>query len=233
MKIVTGREAVLAAAGDTPYPRLYTGGDGEITGYLGDGVLAWTGPWAGGAALGDGERAAALFGQLRTTGWVHLPRVPRDVVSRHLTFTECDDWEYLWTATPPPALPGEERVVPLADDDAPAVNALLDEALPGSTTRPGDARARRWYGIREADRLIACGVDRSNGGVGYLAGLAVAGDRRGRGLGAALTAALTRRLLSGYPFVSLAVYADNTPAVRLYRRLGFTATLSRTSVRLA
>lgn len=187
-------------------------------------------PGVGGAALGDGERAAALFGELGTTGWVHLPRVSRDVASRHLKFTECDDWEYLWTAALPPALPGEERVVALGDDAAPAVNALLDEALPASTTRPGDARARRWYGIWEGDRLVACGVDRSNGGVGYLAALAVAGDRRGRGLGAALTAGMARRLLRGYAFVSLAVYAENTTAIRLYRRLGFTEALSRTSV---
>ncbi|MGC4770910.1 GNAT family N-acetyltransferase [Micromonospora sp. DT44] len=65
-----------------------------------------------------------------------------------------------------------------------------------------------------------------------MAGLTVAPDQRGRGLGAALTAGMTRALLSRHDTVALGVYPDNVGAVRLYRRLGFTGTLSRTSIRL-
>ena len=53
--------------------------------------------------------------------------------------------------------------------------------------------------------LLACGADRS------------------RGLGAALTAGMTRALFGRYDVVALGVHPDNVGAIRLYRRLGFTA----------
>jgi predicted GNAT family acetyltransferase len=52
--------------------------------------------------------------------------------------------------------------------------------------------------------------------------VATAGDTRGRGLGTAVTAWLTRRLLEeGTGWVTLAMYSDNPAARRLYQRLGF------------
>ncbi|WP_231925469.1 GNAT family N-acetyltransferase [Micromonospora purpureochromogenes] len=87
--------------------------------------------------------------------------------------------------------------------------------------------------MRDGDRLVACGADRSRGDVGFLAGLTVAPDRRGRGLGAALTAGMARALAARYDHVALGVYTDNVGAIRLYRRLGFTGTLARSSVHLA
>lgn len=79
---------------------------------------------------------------------------------------------------------------------------------------------------------MACGADRSQSDVGFLAGLTVAPDQRGRGLGAALTAGMTRALLARHDTVALGVYTDNVGAARLYRRLGFTNTLPLSSVRL-
>jgi ribosomal protein S18 acetylase RimI-like enzyme len=59
--------------------------------------------------------------------------------------------------------------------------------------------------------------------VPLLASIAVDVAARGRGLGAAVTAALTRRALAaGAPVVTVDLYADNPVALRLYRRLGFT-----------
>ena len=89
-----------------------------------------------------------------------------------------------------------------------------------------------WYGIRDGDRLIACGADCTRGDVGFLAGLTVAPEHRGRGLGAALTAGLTRALAARYDVVALGVYPANTGAIRLYRRLGYTDSLALTSVRV-
>lgn len=234
VRVIKGRSAVLAAAGDTPYTRITTAGDGEVTGYLVDGVTAWMGPGSSGVAVGDAALACAVFAELLAAGhapsWLHLPRVPAGALP--IAHDHRDDWEYLWTTAPPPPHPAEPRVVPLTTADEPAISAVLDEALPGSTTRPGDARVRGWYGVRDGDRLVACGADRSRGEVGFLAGLAVASGYRGRGLGAALTSSLTRLLFREHRWVSLGVMADNTPALTLYHRLGYTHALSRTSIHL-
>ena len=45
---------------------------------------------------------------------------------------------------------------------------------------------------------------------------------RRQGLGAAVTAAMTRRLLRTAPVVSLALWSGNTTARALYDRIGFT-----------
>jgi GNAT superfamily N-acetyltransferase len=232
MEVITGREAVLAAAGDSPYARLNT--HGQVTGYLLPGTTAWvdlgpTGPVA--CAVGDPTRAAEVLAG-SGAAWLHLPRATAAELS-HLRVTHRDDWEFLWTAAPPRPQAGEEAVTQLTPADEPDIAALLDDAFPETTTRPGDGRVVAWFGIREGGRLVACGADRSRGGVGFLAGLAVSPDRRGRGLGAALTAAVVRHHLAGYGVSSLGVLASNDPALRLYRGLGFTTGLSRTSVRLA
>ena len=57
--------------------------------------------------------------------------------------------------------------------------------------------------------------------------------RWGQGLGAALTAAMTRVLLEEAEEVTLGVLTDNPRAIRLYERLGFTGSIPRTSVALA
>ena len=121
-------------------------------------------------------------------------------------------------------------MVRLGVPDHPALAALIEDAFPTASSRPGDPAIVDWYGIHEGERLVACGADRSRSDVGFLAGLTVAPDRRGRGLGAALTAGMTRALLIRYDHVALGVYADNVGALRLYRRLGFTGALQRSSV---
>ena len=61
----------------------------------------------------------------------------------------------------------------------------------------------------------------------------LAARSRRRGMGAALTAGMTCALFGRYDAVALGVYPDNVGAIRLYRRLGFTAAERRTSVELA
>ena len=95
--------------------------------------------------------------------------------------------------------------------DHPALSALIDDAFPTTSSRPGDATVVDWYGIWDADRLVACGADRSRGDIGFLAGLTVARDRRGRGLGAALTAGMTRALFTRYDHVGSASTPTTSP----------------------
>jgi GNAT superfamily N-acetyltransferase len=246
-----GREAVLAAAGDNPYTRMTTTG-AAVTGFRTGRAVAWLGQgpesadWTDSAssigrgpmacAFGDAAESAQVFATLAEQGrldevrWLHLPRLDGTTLAPHLRLSHQDDWDFRWTSTPPPPVAGEDRMIALDDRDGAEITALLDEAHPSSTTRPGDPRVGRWYGIRDGDRLVACGADRSLGEVAFLAGLTVATDYQGRGLGAALTAGMTRLLFRGYGVVSLGVMWDNTHAIRLYERLGFTATLARSSV---
>jgi GNAT superfamily N-acetyltransferase len=236
-----GRDAVLDAVGHHPYARLTTGGDGRVIGYVDGDVTAWVSHDHRGAmpcAFGDPLRAAGMLAALAADGlldgarWWHLPRQPPTPGRRAAPVgaTRRDDWDFRWTSTPPPAVDGERAV---AEADEADVAALLDDAFPESTSRPGDPRVRAWWGIREGDRLVACGADRGRGGVGMLGAITVARDRRGRGLGAALTAAMTRRLLGGYDVVALGVMTDNPVAARLYRGLGFAGSVARTTLELA
>ncbi|WP_446219806.1 GNAT family N-acetyltransferase [Micromonospora sp. IBHARD004] len=240
-QVLTGRDALLAATGHHPYARHALWHDPEARGWRRDGAVGWLLPpeqGPAGGALGAPGPALDVFaglvadGVLREGQWLHLPRADRDEVTARLTVARLDEWDFLWTTAAPPRQPAEERVVRLTEADHPALAALIEESFPTTTSRPGDPRIVDWYGIRDGDRLVACGADRSRGDVGFLAGLTVATDRRGRGLGAALTAGMTRALAARYGLVALGVYTDNVGAIRLYRRLGYTGTEPRSSVHL-
>ncbi|MEU7982661.1 GNAT family N-acetyltransferase [Micromonospora sp. NPDC049081] len=237
---LAGRAAVLAATDHHPYVRHALRRDDRPRGWVRDGAVAWVLPAAendrAGGVVGPVDAAVELVAALVADGFVRpgqylqLPRADRRLLVDRFGATRVDDWDFLWTTAAPPRQPGQERVVRLGPADHPALSALIDDAFPTSSSRPEDPTVVDWYGRWEAGRLVACGADRSRGDIGFLAGLTVARDRRGRGLGAALTAGMTRALLTRYDQVGLGVYADNLAALRLYRRLGFTSTLRRSSV---
>ncbi|WP_420119567.1 GNAT family N-acetyltransferase [Micromonospora sp.] len=237
---LAGRAAVLAATDHHPFVRHAVRLDDAPRAWARDGAVAWLLPAAGtdraGGVVGPVDAAVGLVaalvadGAVRPGQYLQLPRADRRLLVDRFAATRVDDWDFLWTTAAPPRQPGQERVVRLGRTDHPALVALIDDAFPTSSSRPQDPTVTGWYGIWEADRLVACGADRSRGDIGFLAGLTVARDRRGRGLGAALTAGMIRALLARYDHVALGVYADNLAALRLYRRLGFTGTLRRSSV---
>ncbi|MGC4807327.1 GNAT family N-acetyltransferase [Micromonospora sp. DT233] len=241
-EVLSGRAAILDATGHHPYVRHLLGRDDALRGWRRGGAVAWLlppGRGPAGAVLGEARPAVELVGALVAAGVigpgqrVHLPRLDADALAGRLAVGRLGHWDFRWTSVAPPPQPGEERVVRLTGADHPALAALIEAAFPSTISRPGDPGVVDWYGIRDGDRLVACGADRSRGDVGSLAGLAVAPDRRGRGLGAALTAAMTRALLARYDHATLNVYTDNARAARLHQRLGFTNVLPRTSAHLA
>jgi len=210
----------------------------ELTAYHRNGSWVWMslGPWGPQTmALGEPAEILPLLADLHRQGSIagrrlHVPRTTRELVAAHFEASDFADWDLLWSVTPAPAARGEDMVEELPADAAPEIGGLLDEALPDSGARPGDQDVRAWYGIRDEGRLVAVAADRSPGDlVAHIAGIAVAPDRQGRGLGAAITVALTRRLFAEYPTVSLGVMSDNDRAVALYERLGFSERLARTS----
>lgn len=234
------RAGVLAATGHHPYARLSTAAR-WVRGFAGGGATAWLVPWSRGVvatAFGAPDRAlwisAHLAGQgeLSSVRRVNLPRLDHATLGFHLPVRDPDDWDFRWTRAAPPAQPGQELVVRLTADDHPLITDLLDRAFPTTFTRPGEPGVRSWYGIRGGDGLLACGADRSRGGVGSISGVAVDPAERGNGLGAALTAAMTEAMLGECDVVTLGVMADNPTADRLYRRLGFADAVSRTAADL-
>ncbi|MFG1718915.1 GNAT family N-acetyltransferase [Micromonospora chalcea] len=237
-----GREALLAAAGHHPFARHALRRDEAVRGWRHDGTVGWLlppGEWSAGGAVGVPGPALDVFaaqradGTLRPGQSINVSRAEPAEVAARLPVARLIEWDFLWTTGPVPRRPEQERVERLTEADHPALAALIEEAFPSTTSRPGEPGIVGWYGIRDGDRLLACGADRSRGDIGFLAGLTVAPGLRGRGLGAALTAGMTDALFARYDTVALGVYPDNVGALRLYRRLGFTATERRTSIKLA
>ncbi|SNT66126.1 FR47-like protein [Asanoa hainanensis] len=230
---LVGRDAVLAAVGAHPYARLTTGDTDDVTGVRVGSTVVWvTRSGTAVCALGDGAVAASAIPLVAagSARWWHLPRMA-GALPAEVQVKFRDEWDFRWTSEPPPIRAGEERAEPVEDDAA--ISALLDVAFPSTTTRPGDSRVRTWWGIRDGADLVACAADRSRGGVGFLSGIAVHPSARGRGLGAALTAALTRRLVAELGIAALGVMTDNVPANTMYEALGYTSSIPRTSVGLA
>ncbi|MEV0272002.1 GNAT family N-acetyltransferase [Hamadaea sp. NPDC050747] len=236
---LSSRSEFLAVVGDHPFAALYT--SERLSAYQRGNAWVWVseGPWGAlTAGLGDGTAALELLAELQAAGLakggrLHAPRVPREAVLGLFSAHHFGEWDQLWSTTPPPAARGEELVELLPAEATPDIDQLLDEALPDSSVRPGKGGVRDWYGIREDGRLVAVAADRSANGVGLLAGIAVAPDQQGRGLGAAVTVAATRRLFTRYATVSLAVMSDNERAIKLYERLGYTSGVARTSFDLS
>ena len=199
-------------------------------GWLGEGATAWLGidphegtPYV--SALGPPATVGRLLGELVTE---LQPRqrvtVPRGTPAHLPAWVGLagTDWDFRWLSEAPAVQSGEERVEPV--DDETAVKALLVLASPTASALPGDAAVRRWIGIRDpSGALVACAADTSGTtGVGHLSSIAVDPSSRGKGLGRAVTAALTRTLLDeGNDLVTLGMYAHNSAGRALYDALGF------------
>ncbi len=76
--------------------------------------------------------------------------------------------------------------------------------------------------VEEAGDVVATAMIGYDGHRGWVHYLAVAPDRRGRGLARALMAEAEQRLIDrGCPKIMLMVRADNTAVVDLYEHLGY------------
>ena len=119
---------------------------------------------------------------------------------------------------------------PLGPDDLHAVEALYREGLPRGEQPefflPDMLGTGVYEGVWEGDGLVACGgtlVYAPSENVAALGNIYVRRDRRGQGLGAAVTSATVDRIRdAGVSTIVLNVVADNAAAVRVYHRLGFT-----------
>lgn len=135
-------------------------------------------------------------------------------------------WDLMRCDRPPATQPAEDRVRVL--EDLGAVQAFLDRVNPHHSVRADHPEVERWMGAADpaTGALLAVGAfTRRPRGTGYLASIATDGHARGQGLGAAVTAALTRHAFdAGDGLCTLAHYHPNEPARRLYLRLGYRTT---------
>lgn len=173
--------------------------------------------------VGRGERLrdlAAYVAAAMPSPWrVTVPVDAVDMLPVAWRHSEHRLWHWMLTDTAPP--PADSDVVELTDVDE--INALLDLGAPTAHARPGSPRIECWLGVREAGVLVAVGaLVRQADGTGHLRAVTVLPGARGHGLGRDVSAALTRRALDGGSGVAtLGVYADNDPAVAIYRGLGY------------
>lgn len=190
----------------------------------------------GPSVAGYGQDAAQLVAELFDAGelggrlrWVDLPRGSRldERICAALRLEALPGWDWLWTDTPPEEPSTRvDRLDPRAD--AAAIRDCLAEANPDTWRAPGAPDDLGWWGVAEGGRLAgvigvtARGGPREDAASWHLHGLGVRPAARGRGLGTALTAAVTRiGLAGGAAWVSLGVWASNAPAIGIYHKLGY------------
>jgi GNAT superfamily N-acetyltransferase len=180
--------------------------------------------------LGPPADVDPLVAAILGAGWldpevrsVTVQRGSLDAVARHVRLQEGNEWEWLCTTEPPPEVAAESRLVPLTGGHQREYVALHAAATPGTYPPPYAPPAQHWVGGRDdRGRLVACGVrERSLAGHPILSGITVDPTQRGRGLGLAVTAYLTRRAVEDDGVCTLGMYSHNAVARRLYRGLGY------------
>jgi ribosomal protein S18 acetylase RimI-like enzyme len=179
---------------------------------------------------GDWDEEVAVSALKAVRDGIDLPAMAIDDVSREAAYRRvftiaARHEETHYVLRPGATLPTREDV-PVARV-APDELDRLDEFLRahGATAWSRESFATGPYvWVREGGEVVAAaGVHFETAFVGQIANVLVREDRRGRGLGAAVTAAVARRLRERGLVVSLFVHADNAPAIQLYERLGFKA----------
>ncbi len=193
----------------------------------------------GSALLGTEPGIEALLDDDEVRAWVTGPDVSRVSIPRNaypalqgrLPLVEWGTWEWMWTRSAPPPQPAEPLLVRLGPDRKAEVTTFLEEHNPRTFGQPFARPAQLWVGVRDVGgALAAVGSSEANtAGSPHLSGITVAPRHRGQGLGAAVTAYLTREALERAGVCTLGMYADNTVARRIYHRLGYLTAITWTT----
>lgn len=171
------------------------------------------------------ELLTALVPLLPRTFNAHLSPGGEAVLAEHFT-TRAYGPHLKMALTDPGRL---DRVAPagelLTTADLPEMTALYQAAYPGNWFDERMVQTGQYVGIRRDGELLAvAGVHVWSPvyKVSALGNVTTHPAARGQGLATSAVAALCRRLLDTVRWVTLNVRADNTAAIALYRRLGFT-----------
>jgi ribosomal protein S18 acetylase RimI-like enzyme len=176
--------------------------------------------WCLGPASDLARLAAQAADLVDEPGRVSVEAAAYDVLPAAWRLPVSGHWHWMLTHDAPPPHPLEPTVVEVTD--AALIDGLLDVANPGSFARPGSRGVECWLGVPGGDGLLAVGaLYRDPSGAGHLRSVTTHPSAAGRGLGTAVSAALTRRALGVCGTATLGVYVDNVPALTVYARLGF------------
>lgn len=162
--------------------------------------------------------APVAVASLTRGAWDRLPAPVRD----RLALEQVAHWDWLVSSTQPPAQPGEDQVVEVDLSTGRAeLEGLQRLVLPQSYTTL-DRPDTRWYGWRDTEGVLQCmAAATTRAGELHLGSIGTHPQWRRRGLGATVTAALTRIGLAQSGQVSLGLYSNNAAARRVYLRLGY------------
>lgn len=232
------RGALLALT-DDPFIRYAAPADAlAVTGPLGWGVLArWRphGHWGGATVVAPGAPSDAESGALAglltlaekrdaVPEWFSTAPGRRLVAPPGWQLGRGGTWAFMSTDTGRALPPAPVGLIELDDlADAERIQSFGLTHNPAFEGFPGRGFASLWLGALDpSGELSAVGAIHVLGsGAAHLSGIAVRPDLRGTGLGAGLTAELTRRAVAAHGASTLGVYSDNTVALGLYHRLGY------------
>lgn len=137
-------------------------------------------------------------------------------------------WDFLSTRVDvPPAgavFPGDLELLELDDaTDAAELEAFGRAHNTDFEGFPGHGFSVLWLGLRDASSALVAigGMHLLATGAPHLSGIVVDRAQRGRGIGRALTVALTGRALDRCGVSTLGVFSSNAPAISLYHSLGY------------
>ena len=142
---------------------------------------------------------------------VYTLRSPRTMVRMHVT--------------PERFAPVEGQTFRLRPAHARALNRLYSSEGGPTSYQPRHLSEGCYYGVQEEGRLLAVAGTHSQSptyGVAVVGNVFTHPSVRGRGLATAASSAVTTELLRTHGDVVLSVDPGNTPAIRAYRRLGYT-----------
>jgi predicted GNAT family acetyltransferase len=112
------------------------------------------------------------------------------------------------------------EIVRLGDNDAPEMRALVELTRPGPFG-PRTHQLGRFFGIRVDGRLAAMTGERMTpGNHTEITAVCVHPDFRGRRYAQALLAHVSRQIVARGEIPFLHVFAENAPAIALYKRQG-------------
>lgn len=115
----------------------------------------------------------------------------------------------------------DNRVVRLTEADAPDMLALATLTKPG----PFNTRTHElggFWGVKENGKLLAMAGERMKfEGFTEVSGVCTHPDARGRGYAGLLSRIVATQILKRGETPMLHAFANNTPAIRLYKSLGF------------
>jgi predicted GNAT family acetyltransferase len=117
-------------------------------------------------------------------------------------------------------------VIPLTTENLEEINALYQASYPGNWFDSRMLETGQYVGIREDGTLVSVAgihVYSPIYKIAAIGNITTHLEKRGQGLGTIATAGLCKKLLKTVDAIGLNVRSDNTPAIRVYEKIGFEA----------